>query len=80
MLGFRWPSSPSSWRRTISNKYKHNNCHSTYYGDNGDDGDGQAQRLLVAKPAVEQVRYVGFGIGGAGNIRRVSIYNGQVVL
>jgi hypothetical protein len=75
MLGFRWPISPSSWRRTIlsrrhnnNNNNNNNNYHN--YGDNDEEDDAQAQRLLLVEPVAEQVRYVGFGIGGAGNIRR----------
>ncbi|KAJ6031248.1 hypothetical protein N7540_001980 [Penicillium herquei] len=29
--------------------------------------------------AGSQTRYMGFGIGGAGNIRKVNVQNGQVV-
>jgi hypothetical protein len=48
---------------------RYNNTSHTL-GNSNDDDDIQAQRLLLAKPVVEQVRYVGSGIGGAGNIRR----------
>lgn len=68
MLGFRWPTSPSSWRRLLCRRYNNPSHHN--YGDSNQDDDVQAQRLLVSQPVVEQVRYVGFGIGGAGNIRR----------
>lgn len=72
MLGFRWPMSPTSWRRTLSRRYNNNNTSHNYHnGDSNDDDDVQAQRLLVkSKPVEEQVRYIGFGIGGAGNMRR----------
>lgn len=68
MLGLRWPTSPSSWRKAITRSHSNNN--SRNYGNSDKDDDVQARRLLVSRPAVEQVRYVGFGIGGAGNIRR----------